>query len=506
MNDKIPVHPHYNEMLPRWTYYRDHYDGEEDYAWKPNPIQAPATSFDAGRLGHSGARRYLWQYQSESNPAFQLRLARAAFVNILAPVVDFYAAAVGKQGVVSIEMPKEIEVLRTDADLEQQSLLEFWEQARTSAAIYGLTFVVVDATRPANPEAELRSEADVEREGVRPFFRIVEPVDVLNWKLDGASRIVEILYRVPKPDGGSILGGGGTGQGASGKGDEDGYQYRYWNQEEWRLLTWQDGEMQTVESKRHNCGQVPVVPLYHKRRGPLRGRSLLVNAAKFCQLLTNWLSGLDNTMYQQMFAIPVLHSKNKPSAVGVGESWILHLNPGDSAVGEGRESFGFATPDTAPFEACWTSFFRVLQMANKQMGLGNASAILDSQPNQQSGVAKQWDFREAEEVMRRMALNEQEAVTRALYLASLWRGVKDPQVSAQYATSFDVATLRQDLEDVVAMQTAGIPDSALQAMKRRIIKKALPTIDEKEMQAILVDLETQLIDTDVPDDPDEDGN
>lgn len=466
-------HPDYAEQHPLWLYFWDHYFGGALWPAKNNPLPLanmpapvpPAQS--VGGSGFEGTARYLWQFPMESAQKYRHRLARSVYVNIIAPVVDFYASTVGKPENVIYLADPDFEEFEDDADLQGQSFLAFMQAARTSAAARGHSFILVDSTRA---EQEIVTERDAMEAGIRPYLTEIDPEDMLNWRLDAAGRPIEILFRVKADPKGSLLD--------AGQGEKTSYEYRYWNLTEWRVYEIQNDQVVMQDSGTHALGEIPIVVLYHKRVRPFRGDSLLKDSAKIAQLLSNWLSGLDEAMECQMFAVPVWKSRKPPSEAGIGTATLLHLNPDE------EEDFSYVAPETAPFESGWSAFYRMIQLANKFMGIAPKSISAEGSANDpQSGVSKEWDFVETEKVLSRMAANEQEAAEQIFYFAGKWSG-KEWKGSIQYATKYDLATAADDIADLISLQSAGLPATARQELMRRIIAKKMPSLPDDKVKKI----------------------
>jgi len=474
----LQTHPEFERLSPRWQFYADHYEGGIEYPAKMNPTLVATSSHSHPSPNYQGAKCYLWQYPSEPGHRYEHRLNRAWFVDVLAPVVDFYAGAVGKG--IQIERTGEGDwtAILDDVDLRGHSIEEFLQEARSNAAVYGLTFLHVDSTRAQGP---VITQADAVQQNVRPYLREILPTAMRNWRLDPQTgRILEAIFEGPPAASQSLLGD-----------EEKPVQVLfYWSTTEWRKYEVRKSEAGLgalqVGGDAHSLGVVPIIPLFHKqclRDGVLAGESLLKNSAKLANLLTNWASALDEAFENQMFAVPVLKSKDKPSEIGVGTSSVLHLNP------EEGEEFSYVTPETAPFEVSWEAFFRLISLANIFMGV--EAPNLEGKATVQSGVSKAWDYVKADKVMTRMATNEQESAKSALQFFALWMGKAEFPGTVQYPQEFDTSSLDDDLNQLLKAQAAGLPPSARKAMKKKYIAKALPSLDEKTQHDIFEEIDNE---------------
>jgi hypothetical protein len=455
-------HPIYRENQAKWQYYADHYAGGPSYPLKANPLLS-AMGLPGGAAPQSGSQRYggagsyVQRFPLEPEDAYLHRLARAVTINIVAPVVDLYCATVGKQENIMVNAPG-LEPFLDDCDRQGQSLVQFLSGTRQHATVRGVTYLFVDSPQATDT---ITTQADVQRQGIRPYVVEILPEDLLNWRLDPLGQPLEILFRVQLEVAGSLLD--------STENPHVTEELRYWSRSTWATYRkGADGKWAQANAGENKLGVVPIIPLYHKRLRPFEGESLIKDAARIQQLLTNWVSDFDQAIEKQMFAVPVLKSTKEPKEVGVGVSVCLHLNPED------KEEFSYVTPNTAPFEAGWDAFYRLVQLANKHMGL-KASPIMTQDTKSESGVSKAWDFYEADKIMGQMALYEQETVKSALTFAALWQGTEF-NGSVQYGTKYDLSTVTDDIEDLLSLQTAGCPPTVCREVLRRIIAKKLPSL------------------------------
>lgn len=461
-------HPQYLCHEPLVKYYRDHYEGGPLYPSTQNPLpSAQAASTSAGGSqkvpdgsGHRyGATNYLWQYPLERGEKYVHRLARAVYVNIVAPVVDFYVATIGKpENAVIDPNGTELEEFLSNADGQGQTFAQVMAAARVNATVAGHTFLYVDTPAAAS---EPVTQRDAQEMGLRPYVCEILREDMLNWRLDRLGKPIEILYRVRGEVAGSVLDPDAAGAVV---------EYRYVTPELWQVwIETKDGFVLLAEGP-NRAGKIPIVCLYHRRKSTWDGESLLKDAAKYAQLLTNWVSGFDESLESSMFPVPIWKSRKSPTDEGVGSSTLLHLNPDEG------EEFLYVSPDTAPFEAGWAAFAMMVTLANKHMGITSKPLRAEGSANDpQSGVSKEWDFTETEKVLVSMSVAEQDAVLAVLDLVceamgSTWTG------TVQYATKFDLSTATENIENLVQLQAAGAPPIVQQRLMMLAVNKIITSM------------------------------
>ncbi len=479
----LDEHPNYTENAPRWQFYLDQYEGGPDWAQKINPIRyGNGSGIEKPSAKHSGVSRYLWQHPLEDHYRFEHRLNRASFADILSPVIDFYAGAIGKGIQIESGADKDFEEFLDDADMRGCSLLQVMEEARTSAQVFGVTFLLIDAPRV---NTEIRTEADAKAANLRPYLREITPLAMRNWRCSPITgELLEVTFEVFPEISSKIQE---SGQSKS-------RRFFYWSQNEWQEWMVEAGDKEEkvalLGQGVNQIGKVPVVALFNKRvnrRGPLAGESLVKNTARTAVLLSNWLSSVDESAENQMFAQLVVEASEAPSEIGVGATQCVHLRP------DRNEKIYYVAPDTAPFEAVWTAFFRMWAMANVLMGC-EAPNISDT-PENKSGISKQWDYIKADKIMLRLAQNEQEAVKQILEIAGLWMdttGKKKFAGQVRYPTEFDTQTVQDALSGIIQAQAAGMPPAVLRELKKKYVAKALPSADEEVKMEIDKQLESDI--------------
>lgn len=470
-------HPLYLAHASLWQYFGDAAEGGPTYAGKSNPL---AASFQATAVSHSmpGVGRYLTRHPLEDGADYVIRVSKCPTVNVCAPAIDLLAGTVGAPDSVVFDVGPDYQFLLDDADLAENSLSQFMSHARARAAVLGHAFVLCDSSRA---KGDVVTERDVIDQGIRPFYRLIEPSDMLNWRLDESGRPTQILFRVAIEPPGHILDGSDH--------SEQSYEYRYWDAQKWVVFRQKGEDVVIAGEGPHPIGEIPISVLYHKRLKPFLGESLLKESAKFNQLLTNWLSDLDMTMTQQSFSQACLRSEQKPLQAGVGATRVLHLQPGrkEGDVTYEGEDFFFRAPDAGPLQGMWDSFFRIVDLANSSMSLKPEATTDKSQA--ESGISRAWKWHSTEKRLITMSMNEQEAVRSMFDHAAAWKGKSEFTGTIQYSTSFDLSALEDDITNMIALQAAGLPTSAQTELKRRVIRKALPNMGPARQAEINTELD-----------------
>jgi len=184
----------YDALRARHAFQYDSYLGGERYrapsrttltsvrAWRY------ATNPDGSEVRHAvDYTTYLVPHPAENAEAFDARLARACYLNVVAPIVDAYAEGVTAR--VDRDIPAGYGPM-DDVDARGSSWGEHVEEVARWAVLYGYVVVVYD-TPAANPAPTRAAEAAA---GTAPRAIIVHPTGIAWVEVDDAGRVVEFAW------------------------------------------------------------------------------------------------------------------------------------------------------------------------------------------------------------------------------------------------------------------------------------------------------------------------
>ncbi|MBN9658640.1 MAG: hypothetical protein J0H49_10715 [Acidobacteria bacterium] len=453
-------HPDYTLMAPVWKFLSD--CAEADPRW-PQMINPLAVNIQVSAGNYVGLRNYVGQFPKESNKNYLGRISKAVPVDICGPGVGMYAGTVGAPKTVSMDIPASYQNIMADFDCQGNDFHAFMYAAREMACVFGVSYIVVDAP---SSTVELRTQADVLSAGVRPYARLINPLSLLNWRLDQYGEPQEVLYQVADLK-------------ASMLEDSEVKSYRYWTPEEWFSIESRgDSDIRVIDQGKNPIGRVPIVPLYHVRKAPFKGQSLIRIAAKYMVLLSNWLSSADSVIQAQSFAIPVLRTDDKVPELDLSTSAAILLTADkDKNVG-----FEYVSPDPAGLESAWTIFVDTYRLALKALGI-QGDPIQDK-ATAESGVARSYKHDEANRRLVSMALNEQQTAALVMDLMAAFQGESEFIGSITYGTKFDLNDLQSAIDNLLKLSTVGLPPAARQELLRDVLSKALPSLPAKRQKEI----------------------
>jgi hypothetical protein len=133
---------------------------------------------DAGEL-------YLPKHQYETDDNYKERLAKATLKNYTLRTLETLTGKAFKSPPrLNDDVPQQLQDLAEDIDQEGTDFVVFAREWFRSAMAKAFSFVLVDHSRTERVDGQSRTLADDEREGVRPFWRHIEPEDVIHARME----------------------------------------------------------------------------------------------------------------------------------------------------------------------------------------------------------------------------------------------------------------------------------------------------------------------------------
>ena len=221
------------------------------------------------------------------------------------------------------ELPKPLSELMPDIDRQGTPAPLFMKRTIEQALTYGLSFVQVDLPGVADPTA-IKTQADAQAAGIRPYLIHRPPSDVLDWDFDntGAIRWVALrdtLEADPQPM-------------QESKPQEAVLILRPDTWERWTAGP--NEKLELVDVGKHGFGQVPLVPFFAKRLGQFQGESPLVEITGLSLELMQAQSLLGIALGHAGLPRLVINSTADISGIPLpshGSGGGINLNQGDKA-------------------------------------------------------------------------------------------------------------------------------------------------------------------------------
>lgn len=151
--------------------------------------------------------KYLPRHQYEGNEAYKERLDRATLKNYtLRTLENLTSKAFRDPPILNADVPEQIKTLLEDVDMEGNNYVVFSREWFRSSVQRAFGFVLVDHSRVEAIAGRERTLDDDRKEGVRPFWRMIDAADMLYMraeKVAGKIQVVEARFREweTEPDG-----------------------------------------------------------------------------------------------------------------------------------------------------------------------------------------------------------------------------------------------------------------------------------------------------------------
>lgn len=135
---------------------------------------------------------YLVRHPYETEKQYKIRLERATYRNLAAPIVDVFSSYICDKRP-QRTLPEELEAMLDDVDRLQNSADVFFGNQARLAAARGVSFVLCEMERQNGITL-----ADSRRAGRRelPYFVAIDPDDVYDWSLDSRGIEWSVIHSV----------------------------------------------------------------------------------------------------------------------------------------------------------------------------------------------------------------------------------------------------------------------------------------------------------------------
>lgn len=426
-------------------------------------------------LGGTSAMRkagkaHLPQWPNEQDQAYKARLQTATLFPAYGRTVE---VLVGKPFArpltVSENVPDRLKAWAQDIDMQGRNLHAFAAAVCEEALGKGICGILVDY-----PKANgLRTIADEQAAGVRPYFVLVRSGDLIGWKtqtVEGAEvftqlRLLESVALDDGPFGEKVI-----------------EQVRVLYPGKWE--TWRESEQVDANGVKqwilHEKGitslqKIPFVPVYGKRIGFMKARPPLVELAHMN--VEHWQSKSDQQTILHIARVPILFAKMLgDSEITVGASSAVKC---EDENGDLR----FVEHSGAAIEAGRSSLHD-LEDQMRQIG----AELLVIKPGGTSVAQTLSDDEQSSCALQRLVEDEEDAIDAALQLMAEWVGEKEggqvqifkdfgasdlAEASAQLLLDMNVAEVLSDESLYEEMKRRGIlrPDGTWEDESERIQKQ-----------------------------------
>lgn len=451
---RIKQHELYRQYEPLWRFYLDAYQGT-----------GPFLTGEA-----------LIKFGRESELGYMNRRAQVYYPNFCAPILDFYVSMIFKRGVqreLAASAALQFNEFITNVDRRSTHIEDFMREVALFAQIFGFCPVLVDMPR-ANT-ATILTKFDQMQAGLVPYFTIIPPFNVWDWKTTPQGDLEYVLIyegviqETPRIE-----------------------QFRYWDRERWEVIRLQDGVEQAAESGQHGLGVVPLVSIKNQKlfEDSFLGLSALRDIARANQRLMNMYSELDQILRNQTFSILIMpYDPESSIASGEGErSRIIDIGT-DNALRFNPESGHapqFISPDASQGQLYLEAISRLVQEIYRLARLEQLGVSREL-----SGIAYSYSFRNTNSVLAQKADELERGETALWKLWCAWQGADFTGV-VRYPDEFDIQDRSRLIADALDLQALGVGSITFdRVLRKQIANAVLENVSDATLQKIFDEIDAR---------------
>ncbi len=412
---------------------------------------------------------YLFKEARETDPDYEVRLARAVVDNWVERIVLARQSVIFRKAV-QRELSEALRLIAENVDRMGTKAESFFQEVCREAQIDGIRWVAVDM--PVAPEKPFNSRAEEKANRHRVFFESVPANSVIDWEpgadgqLDWA--VVQLSVAKPRP--------------AAGQAVEVVGKYKVWYRDKWEVLVAGEKGAITVESTGPNTsGVVPLVPFFGVKRTDYSGWPVVDPLLEHIILIYNKRSDLDRSERVAAHPMPVFMAPEKPEFVNMSNGMWLDTtsangNPVDAKMLE---------PSGVAFDSIRASI-GLLEQTIRAHAL--AQAKKDSAQVESAEAQREYKENFNSSIRSASVLYEGSEL-RCWEIAALWTADKGLN-TVKYNRDFDDAAIEQAMVKVLYELTGSKPAITTRTLLETLVKGELldPTLDiDKELK----DLESE---------------
>lgn len=404
---------------------------------------------------------YLVSHPRETSEKYNKRKELAYYLNYVAAVINSHVNPVFRK-----EPEREwkdndlFSTFTTDTDTLGTSLNRFMKRAGLIAKIDAVAFIVIDnvAEQPGNM-------ADVISQRALPYAYIVKPSQVKDYKTNKAGRLTEFTYEVATDA------------------NKNNQATETWT---WTTTTW-TCQYANGEKKEglHQLKRLPVVPFYARpyEPGDVLPQSEFYNIAKTNKRLFNLCSEIDELIRNQAFNILTY-----PASEGQTQDEVKEVTVGTENVmsydGTLKGKPEFIAPSADPLQQLRDERKDLIEEIYRMAELSHVTGV----ETKSSGVAKQWDFNQTNQVLSDFALNAEEAEREVAKIFELWTNTT-VSYYCKYSDDFGIVDVAAALDEVSKALDLNIGGKFNVEAKKKAVAIYLNDLPEDRYDAVVDDID-----------------
>lgn len=396
---------------------------------------------------------YLPQHAYESDAQYDIRLQLATYKNQAKPIVTVFTSSILRKPPVR-NLPESLKIYADDVDSLGTSAASFFRECAEGSAGVGVEFVVVDSTKVPDGE-ESTTKDDSKKLGIRPYMAKKPAKDVPAWGFDDDGLSFVVVKEFSIKDTGPF------------EEPEKIKQYRVWTRTGWEL--WKedkDAGLIPIGAGEHPCGEVPVKPLYFRKKSELVGESCIKDVASLLKRAYMMENALDKSLFDTAFP--------QQYFFGFGDDISEYIKASSNGLqnDDPNAKSGFIEPSGKSFDALDTKVKRdeisireiALRMVRPDSKIG------------ESAESKKIDRQQLNSQLAVFSQNCEDVETWAWEMMLKWDNASG-DVEIEYNRDFDVDEISGELLDAFSkMRTDG--NLSLQTYWDILKKQEVPFPDD----------------------------
>lgn len=345
-----------------------------------------------------------------------------------------------------------------DVDASGTNIQLFIKRAAVMAKVYGISFIVVDNVRNSNS----RSLQEMLQRRQFPYAYVLEPDNLEEYGIDKTGDLEYIKFKeIAHIESGTIQ-----------------YRYVYFDRTSWKI--WGDGI--ALQQGTHNLGCVPVAPLFSRmlEQKTMRPAPELLPIARTAKALFNHCSWLGEILRNQTFPLLTIPSLDVNDLV-IGTNNALGYNPDYS------HEPGFIAPPSDPATILQN---QIASLVQEMYRMANLSFIISTTQNNNSGIARQWEFERTNQQLSNFAAQCAHAETAVMNLVAKWVN-EDITYTVAYPDNFGIVDITEELTQAQAVLDMGLGDGLREEVLKKVMAAYCPDMPDERFDELVEQLQKQ---------------
>lgn len=404
---------------------------------------------------------YLSKHKRESDEDYAFRRNNAYYLNYFAPIVNALVDPIFKKNSLRDyhgSAERFIKTFSLDTDAAGTSIQIFIKRAAVMAKVYGISFIVVDNAR----NVDSRSQQEMLQRRQFPYAYVLEPDNLEEYGIDKTGDLEYIKFKeIAHIESGTIQ-----------------YRYVYFDRTAWKI--WGDGI--ALQQGTHNLGCVPVVPLFSRmlEQKTMRPAPELLPIARTAKALYNHCSWLGEILWNQTFPLLTIPSLDAKDLV-IGTNNALGYNPDYS------HEPNFIAPPSDPATILQN---QIASLVQEMYRMANLSFVISTTQNNNSGIARQWEFERTNQQLANFAAQCAHAETAMMNLVAKWVN-EDITYTVAYPDNFGVVDVTEELTQAQAVLDMGLGDGLREEVLKKVMAAYCPDIPDERFDELVEQLQKQ---------------